>query len=60
MFFYKKLVVCFDSVPALHIQTQLFLDQYIHRLYPPTIPKVKINKPHRLANLMKSKSRKVS
>lgn len=45
MFFYKKLIMCFDNMPALHIQTHLFLDQHLSRLYPPTLPKMKINKP---------------
>lgn len=44
-FFAKKLVVCFDSVSVLCIQSHLFLDQHIPRLYPPTVPKMKINKP---------------
>lgn len=45
MFFGKKLIVCFDKVPALHIHTHLFLDQYIYGLYPPPVPKTKRNQP---------------
>lgn len=38
-FFCKKLVMCFDNMPALHIQTHLFLDQYISQVLATSCPK---------------------